>query len=754
MTSIGTLSGSIIVKDQFSKTFSKFGGDTKQLKIAAGGLAIGVVAVGAAMAAAVSKATAFADALDNQSIVTGVATESLQVFNIAAQQAGGTSGDITNAIIRLQRGVADSTQVVVEAFRQLGLEVSSLKNLSPEQQFVLIQKELAKIEDPARRVATAFDIFGKSGAKLRGLAGDTLPKLEKRLRDLGIVMDADVVTAVDAVELQFDLLKRTSGALFTNFGAGLTSVSGFSKSIDLLTNAFGFANKAILTAFDLFNVLPGPIQAVVIGTGVLVGVIAAATLAWGAFSLALGAIGFVSVTALIVTMKAAVLGLVATLTPLLIPALAVLAAVVAGLAIGTAIFKFLEWAGVIADVETKVAKLVSTMEPSTEQITALTQASEIAGRKITDWKEATEILNTQLEGMRVVTDVVPESTAQYVARLLKAQEVTGIFEKATSLAGIRIEDMAVAQEVLRQAADLARIATEEQTAALEALKAKAELIPTAFLNISTQMPLIQEIIGAEIATIVDEHFEEFGAGLDGVNSQVGGLQSAVSAAFQSMGIKTKKELLAIAEAAQRNFNTITASGQASADALAVAAERLSEAQIAAGLKNKEAQIDITNQITGAAINALSIFAGKSKVAAIAIAIIKGFEAIQFALAGPFPFNLINAAIVGVMTARNVASIRSQGTGLREGTPGADFVDFGTATETVLHGPEAVINPSNAGDLAKQIGTVLAPMLQASGNGGGGGTTILEIDGVKFGRLMEKMMRDGLIRVPVSAIRET
>ena len=54
----------------------------------------------------------------------------------------------------------------VAMFESLGLSVSDLMAMSPENRFEKIGKTVAGIKDPALRTAMAMDVFGKSGSSL------------------------------------------------------------------------------------------------------------------------------------------------------------------------------------------------------------------------------------------------------------------------------------------------------------------------------------------------------------------------------------------------------------------------------------------------------------------------------------------------------------------------------------------------------------------------------------------------------------
>ncbi|MCS6850419.1 MAG: hypothetical protein NZ700_04535 [Gemmataceae bacterium] len=68
-------------------------------------------------------------------------------------------------IIEAARGSADARRNLA----RLGLTITDLSALSPDQQLELIVERLAQIPNPAHRATLAMEIFGKTGAHLISL---------------------------------------------------------------------------------------------------------------------------------------------------------------------------------------------------------------------------------------------------------------------------------------------------------------------------------------------------------------------------------------------------------------------------------------------------------------------------------------------------------------------------------------------------------------------------------------------------------
>src|SRR5690606_7203985 len=115
---------------------------------------------------------------------------------------------------------------------KLGLSVSDLAGLSPDQQFAAIADKIAAIKDPAMRTAAAMDVFGKSGADLipmmaGGAAG--IEQLRQRARDLGLTMstaDANAAAAFnDALGELWSTVKAAGNAIGASLAPVLTNLA-------------------------------------------------------------------------------------------------------------------------------------------------------------------------------------------------------------------------------------------------------------------------------------------------------------------------------------------------------------------------------------------------------------------------------------------------------------------------------------------------------------------------------------------------
>lgn len=221
----------------------KVGGDTSGLGSAtrkakgmlgglakfAKGAAIGGMLAGAA-ASAVALVKGFGglrDAIDlggdlsDLASQTGIAVGELVILQRALRDNGASAEDAGPLINKMQKGIVDlgaglSTQV--RAFDRLGLSYDEISAKSPGQQFELIQKRIAAMENPTQRAGTAMEVFGRSGAKLLAMFddGDAMDKARVSLGGQAEILEKNAAT----FDRSSDLMKGM-GDKFTGFFVGM-----------------------------------------------------------------------------------------------------------------------------------------------------------------------------------------------------------------------------------------------------------------------------------------------------------------------------------------------------------------------------------------------------------------------------------------------------------------------------------------------------------------------------------------------------
>lgn len=187
------------------------------------GVKVGMVAIGATIAAALAGATyaftsftqqglALADTLADTSAKLGVSSPALLLFGEAARQTGTDVDAVQTAISKLNIKIGEAmlgNAGAVDSFAQLGISLSALQASSPEQRFQMVADAIGRIPDAAIRAAVATDIFGKSGQNIFASLGEISAKsleLTQYWIDMGAVITDAQIQAAGGIQDRIDLM--------------------------------------------------------------------------------------------------------------------------------------------------------------------------------------------------------------------------------------------------------------------------------------------------------------------------------------------------------------------------------------------------------------------------------------------------------------------------------------------------------------------------------------------------------------------
>lgn len=202
-------------------SFQKAGGGIAALGrvagTAAGGLAL--LAGTAGLGAAVKGSLDFADAIEKTSSKLGVSTDALQEWRFAADQSGVEMRTLEMAAQRFTRRAAEAamgTGEARDAIAELGISLkdSNGQIRSTEDLFRDAMRALGEVDEPARRLRLAFKLFDSEGAVLVNLA-DNFERLTAEAREMGVVIDAEVIDSASRMKGQVDALATATKADLT-----------------------------------------------------------------------------------------------------------------------------------------------------------------------------------------------------------------------------------------------------------------------------------------------------------------------------------------------------------------------------------------------------------------------------------------------------------------------------------------------------------------------------------------------------------
>lgn len=323
-----------------SGALGKLRAATSGLSGALGGL---VPAVGIAGLAALGKRSIdAADNLNDLSQRTGVGVENLSKFGAAAADSGSSIEEVSKAMGRLSKGIADPASKTNEALKSIGISSTDAqgKIRGVDQIMLDLADRFSKMPDGAQKTALAMELFGKSGMNL-------IPMLNQGRDALGqysATIDTQMAQAADKFN---DALNAIARSVAGPFNQAITALLPFITQL-----ALGIAGLA-----QWFSGLPAPLQNIVTIIGGLTAAFIVLAPAITALISVLTLVGplftgiaaaLVSIPALIAGWAGAIAPLMAALTslgPLLMSVLGPVGWVALLVAAGVALFTFRDQIG-------------------------------------------------------------------------------------------------------------------------------------------------------------------------------------------------------------------------------------------------------------------------------------------------------------------------------------------------------------------------------------------------------------------------
>lgn len=258
-----------------------FGLGLAKVGLAAGAAALAAVATG--VGAAVSSFVSAGSAVNDMAIRTGMAVDEIQKLGYAAKVSGADMDTVETGVRKMQKTItaaANGSKEAAASISRLGLSVSDLSSLSPDQQFNAIARAIGSIQNPTERAAAAIDLFGRgSGTRLLPMIQD-LDALKAKAAEVGGVMSGADVAAADALGDSWDTMttaiQGVSNAIGTALAPALTTVLGYLTSaiatvsqwirdhygyittlanmaVDAVVAVWGFVKPALMPVVDFLS---------------------------------------------------------------------------------------------------------------------------------------------------------------------------------------------------------------------------------------------------------------------------------------------------------------------------------------------------------------------------------------------------------------------------------------------------------------------------------------------------------------------
>ena len=144
----------------------------------------------------------------------GLTTDALQELRTIAESAGIAQASFDSSMERFNKRLGEASMgsgAAAKALKQMGLNADDLVSMDLDRALSVIADRIAAIPEPAERAAQAAALFGREGVAMvnllrEGAAG--MAEMRQEARDLGIVIDEDVIRGAEEARTQLDLMSR------------------------------------------------------------------------------------------------------------------------------------------------------------------------------------------------------------------------------------------------------------------------------------------------------------------------------------------------------------------------------------------------------------------------------------------------------------------------------------------------------------------------------------------------------------------
>jgi len=213
-----------------------------------------LVSAGTALTNATMETSALADEIMTLSSTTGLATDTLQELNYAAELLDVDTSTVTGSMTKLEKTMSsaiDGSKSAQEKFEDLGIAIYDANGnvRDAEDVFWDAIDVLGTFESETERDMAAMDLFGKSAKELNPLiesGSEAFRALADEAHEVGYVMDGETLEAFGQLDDNMQRMTNTAQAVEQSFGAVLlpllTSMSG--DVVDLMGDFSGALSTA------------------------------------------------------------------------------------------------------------------------------------------------------------------------------------------------------------------------------------------------------------------------------------------------------------------------------------------------------------------------------------------------------------------------------------------------------------------------------------------------------------------------------
>ena len=189
------------------------------------GIGLAATASAAALALMVDKSFQAIDVIGKTATQTGIATDTLQAFHLAARESGTTIEGANTALIKFARSIGDAERGLktqADIFKNIGVELRNTDGTMRSFDVILedTAKGIMELGSQSERASALANLFGRQGVILTGaitdLSENGIKKFIDRAKELGIVLSEKVIRRTEEFNDAIGVIKMQIGSFVNN----------------------------------------------------------------------------------------------------------------------------------------------------------------------------------------------------------------------------------------------------------------------------------------------------------------------------------------------------------------------------------------------------------------------------------------------------------------------------------------------------------------------------------------------------------
>jgi hypothetical protein len=211
--------------DKVTKGLKTVGGAAAGVTKGVAGIGIAAGATATALAFMVDKSFQAVDAIGKTATQTGIATDTLQAFHLAARESGTTIEGANTALIKFARSIGDAERGLktqADIFKNIGVELRTTDGRMRSFDAILedTAKGIMELGSQSERASALANLFGRQGVILTGaitdLSENGIKKFIDRAKELGIVLSEKVIRRTEEFNDAVGVIRMQIGSFVNN----------------------------------------------------------------------------------------------------------------------------------------------------------------------------------------------------------------------------------------------------------------------------------------------------------------------------------------------------------------------------------------------------------------------------------------------------------------------------------------------------------------------------------------------------------